>query len=400
MDRQVRSVGDPEEADQVDRIALEGVGANDVDAIVVDLEILGVRDRARPPAQAPDEAVEQRRRLGLALLERRADDRGQIADVLGDEEVVLHEPLDVDEPRPGRIAELTGDRPLNVETQALLRPAGEKVQAAAHGPEEFLAAAKQREFTRREHPGGDELVGAVNAIDVFRDPEQRVEIAQPPFALLDVGLDEIARRARPSHARLAFGELGGDEFGRRLGDDLLVEARPQRLEQLLVAGDQARLDQRGADGHVRARLPQAFIDRARGMADFQLEVPQHIKQRLDHPLDSGRRPVGQQEQEIDVRIGREHPAPVAANRDDGRQPLARLRRGEPARGNLEDHAQEVVGLSAQRFRACPARSAFLQRLARLVPPGGERLMQRLDRRAAKRRGVAGIELAQRRRASR
>ena len=127
MDRQVRSVGDPEQPDQIDRIALERVGADHVDAIVVDLEILRVLDRARPPAQAPDEAVEHRRPLGLALLERRADDRGQIADVFGDEEVVLHEPLDVDEPRPGRIAELTGDRSLNVETKAFFRPSGEEV---------------------------------------------------------------------------------------------------------------------------------------------------------------------------------------------------------------------------------------------------------------------------------
>ena len=36
--------------------------------------------------------------LGLALLESGADDRGQVADVLGDQEIVLHEPFDVDGP--------------------------------------------------------------------------------------------------------------------------------------------------------------------------------------------------------------------------------------------------------------------------------------------------------------
>ena len=120
MDRQVRAVGDPEQADQIDRIALEDVGADDVDAIVLDLEILGVGDRARPAAQAPDEPVEHRRRLGLPLLERGADDRGQIADVLGDQEIVLHEALDVGLPGARRIAELAGDRPLQVEAQTLL----------------------------------------------------------------------------------------------------------------------------------------------------------------------------------------------------------------------------------------------------------------------------------------
>ena len=52
MDRQIRTVGDPEQADQIDRIALEGVGADDVDAIVVDLEILGVRDAREAAAAA------------------------------------------------------------------------------------------------------------------------------------------------------------------------------------------------------------------------------------------------------------------------------------------------------------------------------------------------------------
>ena len=46
VDRQVRAVGDPEQPDQVDRIALEHVGADDVDAVRLDLEVLGVRDRA------------------------------------------------------------------------------------------------------------------------------------------------------------------------------------------------------------------------------------------------------------------------------------------------------------------------------------------------------------------
>ena len=109
--------------------------------------------RRKRPTRRPNAGV----RLGLTLLERRAYDRGQIADVLGDEEIVLHEPLDVDQPRAGRIAELTGDRPLNVEAQPLLRPTGEKVEPAAHAQKEFLAAAKQREFARREQSGGDEL---------------------------------------------------------------------------------------------------------------------------------------------------------------------------------------------------------------------------------------------------
>ncbi len=160
VDRQVRAFRDPEEPDQVDRVALENIGAEDVDAVRFDLEVLGVRDGARPAAPQPsDEPVEHRRGLRLALLERGADDRRQVADVLGDQEIVLHEAFDVGLAGPGRIAELPGDRPLDVEAEALLGPSGEKMQPAAHRPKNFLAAAEQGEFARREHAGGDQVVG-------------------------------------------------------------------------------------------------------------------------------------------------------------------------------------------------------------------------------------------------
>ena len=95
MNGQIAAVGDPEQPDQIGRIALEGVAAHDADAIEFDLEVLGVGNDARAPAQAPEKPVEHRARLGLPLLQRRANDRGEIADVLGDQEIVLHEALGV-----------------------------------------------------------------------------------------------------------------------------------------------------------------------------------------------------------------------------------------------------------------------------------------------------------------
>ena len=226
-------------------------------------------------------------------------------------------------PAAGRIAELTGDRALDVKTQALFRPAGEEVESAAHAPEEFLASAKQRELPGREQTCGHQLVGIGNAVDVFGDPEQRIEVAKTPLAFLDVGLDEIARCARFPHSGFAFGELRGDEFGRCLGDDLLVEPDPQRLEQRLVAGDEPRLDDRRADRHVGARLFQALIDCSRRVANLEPQVPEHIEQRLDDLLHSRGRLVRHEEQDIDVRIGREHAAAITADRDNRRQRTAR-----------------------------------------------------------------------------
>ena len=284
---------------------------------LLDLEIDGVGDGARPAAQSAEKAIERLGRLGVPFLERGADDRREIADVLGDEEIVLHEAFDVGLAGARGVAEPFGDRALQIEAQALLGAPGEKMQVAAHRPQELLAARKQRELPMREQAGRDELMGVAHAIDVFGDPEQRVEIAQAPLALLDVGLDEIAQLARALDPRVALGELGGDELARGLGDDFLIEAGAQAVEKRFVAQEEAGFEQGGADRHVGARLFQAFLDRARGVADLLLEIPQHIEHRLDDFLAARGRFARQQEQQIDVGAGREQTSAVAADRHDG-----------------------------------------------------------------------------------
>ena len=66
------------------------------------------RSRAITPAQ-------YRRRLGLPLFEPGAQDGGEIADMLGGEEVVLHEALDVAQAGMRGVAEPHRDIALDVE---------------------------------------------------------------------------------------------------------------------------------------------------------------------------------------------------------------------------------------------------------------------------------------------
>ena len=86
--------------------------------------------------------------LGLLLLQRRAEDAGQVADVLGDQEIVLHEALDRRQAGMAGVAEPFGDLALDVEMQPLLGLAGEEMHVAAHRPEEILGLQEQLVFVR------------------------------------------------------------------------------------------------------------------------------------------------------------------------------------------------------------------------------------------------------------
>src|SRR5215813_8633416 len=165
------------------------------------------------------------------------------------------------------VAEPHRDLALNVEGQPLLRPAGEEVHVTAHGPEEIAAAAEPAVFARVVDAVRDELLALAYAIDVFGDPVERVQVALPAFAVLDVGLDQVAGLAGAPVTLLALGELGGDEFRRGSLHHLLVEAHDQLVEELAVAEEIARLEQARAYGHIGLRLADALVDRARGVAD-------------------------------------------------------------------------------------------------------------------------------------
>ena len=95
---------------------------------------------------------------------------------------------------------------------------------AAHRPEKGLALLEAGEFLRREDAGLDEVLAAVDAIEIFGDPVERLQVAQAALAVLDIGLDQVARGARRGVAGVALGELGVDEFGARCLDQSSAEA--------------------------------------------------------------------------------------------------------------------------------------------------------------------------------
>ena len=194
MERQIVFLREPEDADQVDRIGLEHVGRRKIDAVVVDDEIFAARYAAAFAAgpEPRHHPAQHRRGLGLLILQLGAQDGGEIADFLGDQEVVLHEALDVLHAGMRGVAEPLRDFALHLERQPLFGTAGEEVHVAADRPEKILAAAERAVFLRIEHATLDEVFGIADAVDVFGDPEQRMQIAKAALAVLDVGLNQIA----------------------------------------------------------------------------------------------------------------------------------------------------------------------------------------------------------------
>ena len=220
--------------------------------------------------------------------------------------------------RPVLVAEARGDLALEVERQAIVGAAGQVVDVAAHGGEEALGALEVARLVLGQHALVDQLGRRADAIEVLGDPVERVQVAQPALALLDVGLDDVARIAHAGVALVALGELGFDEVAAVARRHLRRVALHQLVEQLAVAPDVARLQQRGADGLVALGVAQALLDRAGGVADLQPEVPQQVEHELDDLLAARRLLVGAQEQQIDVRQRRHLAAAEAAGRHHAR----------------------------------------------------------------------------------
>jgi hypothetical protein len=313
VELQAVQVRDMEEPDQVDGIALEDVGVGIRDAAAILDEFQRTGDLAGAPRHAGDHARQARRLLGLLFFQSRTKDTRQVADILGDEEIVLHEAFDRRQARMVVIVERLRDIALDVEGKAVFRLSGDEVHVASNRPEEVLRLLKQLVLLSRQDPELDQFLGRLHPVEVFGDPEQRVEVAKAALALLDIGLDQIARIAGFTVALVALGELRLDEFGAGRFDDLGVEPVFQHAEELFLPADISCFQDRGADRDVFPRKADALVDGACRVADLQAHVPEDIEQELDDLRCLSRILGRQDEEEIDVRTGSERRAAVAAD---------------------------------------------------------------------------------------
>ena len=172
---------------------------------------------------------------------------------------MLHEALDRRLSGPVRIAHPGRDLALVVERQPVVGSAGDEVEVASHRPQEPLRALELAKLLRREQALVDQLGKRAHLIGIFADPEEGVEIAKSAFALLDVGLDQVAAVAHPLVPSVPLLELLGDELSGIAGDHLAPELRVHLVEQALVAPQVARFEHGSSDSVIGLGDPDHVV---------------------------------------------------------------------------------------------------------------------------------------------
>ena len=239
------------------------------------------------------------------------------------------------------------------------------MQMGADGPEEVESPDKGPHLTLFKEIELNHPVDILGGMQILRDPKEGVQVPQRALAFLDIGLDQITRGPGADMAIIALLELGRDKFRAGALDHLITKPAAQFLDQPLVTGEAAALQERGADGEIFARQLDTFVDGARGMADLEAQIPQGIEHIFDDALGIGGLFVGPQEQQIEVREGSQRPSSIAADGQEGQTlALGGIASPEHVDGReVEQGPNHLIGDTRQETRgldpACTAFQPFL-----------------------------------------
>ena len=218
---------------------------------------------------------------------------------------------------------------------ALLQLVAEDVGVAPRGQVEDAAHAQE------EVLGLFEVVLVDRRRIVRQRGEQagRHDVAEAARRLFDVRLELVDRVVERVVA-------AGGQPQQRL-DDVLARLAGQAGAAAVDVGEeggaareQARVGLREQEGGVVDFDRQRVLEGAHLMADRQAEVPEGMEHALEERLFGRADVAGEDDQQVDVRVRRQRPAPIAAERRDGH---VDRRRGERRRDQAADQVVHVVG---------------------------------------------------------
>ena len=253
---------------------------------------------------------------------------------------------------------------LHVEHEAIFATIREVMQPDAQLVEEPLVPARDvapTRFERRHQAVLGELGPRLRKACRARDPHDRLQIAQAARAFLDVGLEVVRRVLVAQVALLLLQRLGLIEAARI---HACREAPLETLVQRTRAGDEAVLEQAGANGDVVGHFSFAFGDGSHRMRRLQAAVPKQADEAFNGAAGAvGARGLRQQDQDIDVGIREELGATVSTDGKHGNA-LRCTDLGPQAANHVIDQArlarQQLRWLWLRRERGAKHRCAFAQ----------------------------------------
>ena len=194
---------------------------------------------------------------------------------------VAHEALDALAGRAFVVAEVEGDGGLEALAQHVhgavdvVMHLGADAQQEIVGGFQLLALAFADEVVRLQ------LLEGTDAILEEGHPEQVLIVAQAAAAVLEVGLLHAGGVAELGAPGGLVGQAHGDVFLLVPDDTFADQGLLEPLEQLLVARDEPRLDERGLGLHVAVGDLDAVLDAADRVADLEADVPQRVERAVN-----------------------------------------------------------------------------------------------------------------------
>ena len=171
MNVEIELLSQMKEADQVHRVLDKHVALVHHEPRALDPEFSrNLSAQGQPPP------VEARRSFAFGL-KRGTKDTGQIAHILGHQEIVFHEAFNAETSGMVGIAHKAADFRLQVEGQAFFRPARNVMKMTAQGENEVQCLGEQAGLRADQNLTRHQLVHVVHCENIFGNPEQSVKVA-------------------------------------------------------------------------------------------------------------------------------------------------------------------------------------------------------------------------------
>ena len=185
-------------------------------------------------------------------------------------------------------------------------------------PQKSLGGGKAPGLGLTQHPQPYHIRHRINGIGIAGYPKQGMQVAQPPLAILDIGLQHIAVGVAFQVAGVPFFDFGINKTEPRVRHDLAGKTGFEAGGKLAIPQQVSHIQQAGTDSNIALGRDYGLADAATCMPHLQAQIPQHIKDVFNHLIAclAGGCPILSQKQQINIRVGAELASPIATGGND------------------------------------------------------------------------------------